>query len=399
MQPTSSPPPIVTGAAAANERFRNMVSHAFAYATAAKKSGRPIVGIMCEYTPREIILAAGGVPICLCGGDARKIPAAEEVLPANLCPLVKSTYGYLRTKSNPFLEMADLIVAETTCDAKKKMYELMAREKPMHVLELPQKPGSPRAFDYWLGELRDLCRTLETRFGVHITDDRLRTAIRLMNRERSLRRRLAERMASPRPPWTGRELLEWKSLISDIPEDLAAYEEALRCSDVPEKDLSAQNRVRVLMTGVPVPHMAERVVDLIEGHGGLIVAMENCTGLKPIMEDVDENDPDPLAAIARKYLHLPCSVMTPDFGRLELLESLASAYRPDCVVELIWQACLTYDIESRLVRERVEQKMRLPYLRIETDYSPSDSKRIVLRLEALFESARARRPSANTRTV
>ena len=58
--------------------FADMVSHAHAYAVEAHAAGRPVVGIMCEYTPRELILAAGGVPVCLCGGDAEMIPAAEE---------------------------------------------------------------------------------------------------------------------------------------------------------------------------------------------------------------------------------------------------------------------------------------------------------------------------------
>jgi benzoyl-CoA reductase/2-hydroxyglutaryl-CoA dehydratase subunit BcrC/BadD/HgdB len=137
--------------------------------------------------------------------------------------------------------------------------------------------------------------------------------------------------------------------------------------------------------------MAERVVDLIEAHGGVIVCMENCTGLKPIVEDVDESAPDPLRALAEKYVHLPCSVLTPNEGRMDLLRRFAADYRPAAVIELIWQACLTYDVESHRVRRLVETELGLPYLRIETDYSPSDSARIALRVEALFETVHARR--------
>ncbi len=120
--------------------FGKMIQNCYEYATEAKAKGKHIVGIMCEYTPRELIMAADAVPVCLCGGSAEMIPPAEEDLPANLCPLIKSTYGYHLEKANPFLEMADLIVAETTCDGKKKMYELMGQTRPMYILELPQKP-------------------------------------------------------------------------------------------------------------------------------------------------------------------------------------------------------------------------------------------------------------------
>jgi benzoyl-CoA reductase/2-hydroxyglutaryl-CoA dehydratase subunit BcrC/BadD/HgdB len=143
------------------------------------------------------------------------------------------------------------------------------------------------------------------------------------------------------------------------------------------------------MTGVPMAHGAERVLDIVEQSGGLVVAMENCTGLKPIMDDVDEQAADPLRALAEHYFHLPCSVMTRNDRRLNLLRDLVKSYRPQCVIELIWQACLTYDVESHRVRRLVEEELGLPYLRIETDYSPSDSARIALRVEALYETVRS----------
>jgi benzoyl-CoA reductase/2-hydroxyglutaryl-CoA dehydratase subunit BcrC/BadD/HgdB len=368
--------------------FADMIDHCYDYAVAAKEQGRPVVGIMCEFAPRELIMAAGGVPVCLCGGDADTIPAAEEHLPANLCPLIKSTYGYHVQNSNPFLEMADLIVAETTCDGKKKMFEMLAESKPVYVMELTQKADDADAFEHWVVELRKLKEELETRFGRPITDDALRDAVRTMNRERALRRSLADLMKSSAPPLTGRQLLEFKSSISGIPEDLAQYEKALdHYGNLPPQ--GEDGRVRVLLTGVPTVHGAERVIDLIEGGGGLIVCMENCTGLKPILEDVDADAPDLMRALAHKYFRLHCAVMTRNTRRMEVIRSLAAEFRVECIVDLVWQACTTYDIESFQVRRLAENDLKLPYLRIETDYSPSDSARISVRVEALFETVRA----------
>ena len=136
--------------------FADMVDHCYDFAEAAKARGRPVVGILCEFTPRELILAAGGVPVCLCGGNAETIPAAEQYLPSNLCPLIKSTFGYHVTGRNSFLKWADLVVAETTCDGKKKMFELLGASKPMHVLELPHKAEDPDALEHWTEEVRKL---------------------------------------------------------------------------------------------------------------------------------------------------------------------------------------------------------------------------------------------------
>jgi benzoyl-CoA reductase/2-hydroxyglutaryl-CoA dehydratase subunit BcrC/BadD/HgdB len=370
--------------------FGNMIGNCFEYATDAKSKGHGIVGIMCEYTPRELIMAAGGLPVCLCGGSVETIQSAEEHLPANLCPLIKSTYGYHLEKANPFLEMADLIVAETTCDGKKKMYELMAQDRPMYVLELPQKPDDADAMIHWVAELRKFRARLEEMFGVKITDEKILQAIRTMNRERGLRRQLAELMKSDKPPLTGMELLGFKSIISGIDADLEKYAEAINVYKSSKPGNNDTDRVRVLVTGVPMVHGAERVLDIIESNGGLVVCMDNCTGLKPILDDVDETGDDPLIALAEKYFSLPCSVMTRNDRRMEQIRTLVVEYRPDCIIDLIWQACITYDVESYLVKQLAEKELSLPYLRIETDYSPSDSARISVRVEALFETINKR---------
>jgi benzoyl-CoA reductase/2-hydroxyglutaryl-CoA dehydratase subunit BcrC/BadD/HgdB len=370
--------------------FDDMVDHCYDYAEAAKSAGKPVVGMMCEYTPREIILAAGAIPVCLCGGSAERIPAAEKTLPANLCPLIKSTFGYHVEKRNPFLEWADLVVAETTCDGKKKMFELMAQSRPMYVLHLPHRPDRSASLELWKSEMHRLMAELERRFATTVTEERLRSAVRLMNQERRLRRELAELMKADNPPLTGRQLLDLKSLISGIPEDLAQYQRILDAARSSPRQRNG-HRVRVCLTGVPLPHGAERVMDIIESQGGLVVCQENCTGLKPILEDVDEQAPDLLDALARKYFATPCSVLSPNDGRLDSLRSLCRDFRADCVIELIWQACLTYDVEAHRVRELCETGLHLPYLGIQTDYSPSDSARIAVRVEALFESILAKR--------
>ena len=368
--------------------FQDMVPHALDYAAGEKEKGKKIVGILCEYTPREIIMAADAIPVCLCGGSAEMIPAAEEYLPSNLCPLIKSTFGYSVQKANPFLEMADLLVAETTCDGKKKMYELFADRHPLVVLELPQKPDDPDAFRHWVLEVEKLKTQLEARLGVQITDAGLRESIRKMNTERELRRRLAGLMKEEKPPLTGRELLDMKSLISCIPADLEQFEKALDV--LPGRTLHppAESRVRVLLTGVPLPHGAEKVLDIIEGNGGLVVCQENCTGLKPILEDIREDTAKPLEALAEKYFHIPCSVMTTNEKRLDTLQSQIREYKPQCVIELVWHACITYDVESFFVRKMVEEEAGLSYLKIDTDYSPSDTARLAMRIQALFETVR-----------
>lgn len=77
-----------------------------------------------------------------------------------------------------------MIIGETTCDGKKKMYELLNELKRTHILHLPQ--GRDRAYE------RELVRGVLPAqggargfYGITITDDDLRAAVRRRNRLRA----------------------------------------------------------------------------------------------------------------------------------------------------------------------------------------------------------------------
>jgi benzoyl-CoA reductase/2-hydroxyglutaryl-CoA dehydratase subunit BcrC/BadD/HgdB len=371
------------------ERLRESVVEEMAFAQAAKAAGRKLVGIYCEYTPREMIHAAGALSACLCGYSQEMAQAAEEDLPNNLCPLVKSSYGYVKTGGCPFFEMADAIVAETTCDGKKKMYELIEERHPTFILELTQKPATAEAFRHWLEEVRGLKRFLEETLGARITDQSLRAAIAGMNRRREALLGLYEFTRSEAVYLTGAERLLVNQRLAGSPledELLAAVRAELERRRAAGRPVAGPDAPRVLVTGVPIGPDVAKVVSLIEESGGIVVVQEACTGAKPLVENVRE-DGDPLEAVARKYFNLPCPCFTPNPGRFELLDRLAREFRVQAVVDVIWMACHTYNVESVLVR-RWAQERGLPFLKVETDYSPSDTEQLRARIEPLMEMAR-----------
>ena len=59
------------------------------------------------------------------------------------------------------------------------------------------------------------------------------------------------------------------------------------------------------------------------------------------------------------------------------------------------QSELTLESEPRELLSQLTDELGLPYLRIETDYNPSDSARLAVRVEALFETALARRAASS----
>ena len=106
------------------EEFAEQKKQSFLTIKEFKEKGTPIIGAYCSYFPREIAIAMGAVPVGLCSSSEETVQIAESILPKNICPLIKSSYGYAISDRCPYFHFSDLVVGETTCDGKKKMYEI-----------------------------------------------------------------------------------------------------------------------------------------------------------------------------------------------------------------------------------------------------------------------------------
>lgn len=360
----------------------------------AHENGEKVVGMYCVFSPSEIAIAAGAIPVTLCGTTQEPIEAAERELPRNLCPLIKSSYGFAITDKCPYFYFSDVLLAETTCDGKKKMYELMGEIKPMHIMNLPQTAEGEESIVFWENEMKRFKNFLEDEFKVDITDKKLRDAIKLMNRERIVMRRLHKLNAHKPAPISGMDMMiaQWlKGFNVDREKGIETIESLIEeVEDRIEKGIFAysEDAPRILLTGCPTGvGGADKVVRALEEAGASIVAHENCTGYKGLDVLVEESETeDPLHSLAKKYLSTPCSCMTPNNGRLDLIKRLSDEYSADAVLDLTWQACHTYAIESFTVKKFVEDELNLPFLQIETDYSDSDTGQIQTRIEAFVET-------------
>lgn len=352
----------------------------------AKENGAKVVGIYCTYCPQELILAAGAIPVGLCGMSENPIAAAEETLPRNLCPLIKSSYGFAVTDTCPFFHFSDLIVGETTCDGKKKMFEIMRDLKPVHVMQLPHVNNTKASFDLWVEELRCLRNRLEQELQVSISDQDIWEAVEVINKENRAVKAMFDLNRADPPPLSGMEILTaaWSRSFSSNKGEMIKKLQAVVGEAAKQPESRATKASRVLLTGCPVGLGTEKVIRLTEELGACIVAMENCSGYKTLELQTDTNVADPIVALAEKYLAIPCSCMSPNPYRLELLEKMIDDFRADAVIDLTWQACHTYNIEAFAVGKLVKSK-GLPYLHLESDYSNSDLESLKVRIEAMLE--------------
>ncbi len=356
-----------------------------------KKSGGKVIGAFCVFVPEEIVRAAGGICIGLCSGIDIGTAEAEKVLPRNICPLIKSFMGFKLAKVCPYFESCDMVVGETTCDGKKKAFEILNDYVPVHIMETPHmKKERDRAL--WLQEVNDFARLVEEFTGCDIKGPELAKAIQEVNGKRRALRRLAELRKNDPAPISGKDSL--------LIEQIAMYDDVVRftnkvnelCDELEGKVKNGEGvfprkTPRVIVTGTPMAIPNWKVPHIIETSGAVIVAEELCTGLRYFENEVAEGDGNieaMLRNIADRYLGINCAVFTPNPGRMEKLVQLVREYNADGVVHCTLSFCDPYAVEANRV-EKVLKKENIPLLKIETGYDQEDTGQLKTRIEAFIE--------------
>lgn len=352
---------------------------------AFKNQGGKVVGVLCNFVPEELILGSGAVGIRLAFGYSDTILTAEEYLPRNFCPLLKSSFGtYLQ--ENPLFALCDVVIIPTSCDGKKKLGEMIAPHKQVWVLEVPHCTNTTQGRDMWLAEIKLLAKKLTKLTGKRMTRTRLSKSITLVNRKRAMVHRLYEARIRDPSIW-GRDSLLVTSLsyFDDTQRWIEKTEEL--CSEIESRGpLGGKDIPRIMITGSPIMTPTWKVPVIIEESGGLIVTDDLCTGTKGYWDPVERNffASDQLISVADKYLMNTCACFTPNTAREVRIKHFIDEWRIDGVIYHVAQACHTYGMEQSRINRELE-KIEIPVLNIETDFSQEDVEQIRTRIEAFLE--------------
>ncbi len=359
----------------------------------AKKQGRKVIGTFCVYVPEELILAVDGLCIGLCAGADVGTDEAEKYIPRNTCALIKAFMGFKLAGLCPYVQTADLIVGETTCDGKKKAYELfdeMTNGK-VYVMEIPNKKGA-NGKNLWLSEVQRFSSKLEEISSKKITIEKLREASRVVNEKRKALQRLALLRAADPSPISGLDAL----LINQV----AFYDDPIRftakvnelCDELTERvksgqGISTKGSPRILISGSPMAIPNWKIHAIVEGSGATVVGEESCVGERNFASFLDDNFTSieqGLQNISDRYLTINCACFTPNDERLTDIETIAKRVKADGILHYSIQFCTPYMIEATKVKKAAE-KIKMPFLRIETDYSMEDMGQLKTRIEAFLE--------------
>lgn len=357
-----------------------------------QKAGGKVFGTFCVFVPDEIVVACGGAVTGLCGGSQFWVPDGEKVLPSAMCPLIKASLGAHFGKTCPYFSVADVYVGETTCDGKKKAYEILGADKQTYVMDMPQMKR-PQDIEKWTGEIAAFAAEVERITGRTLTAEALADAIKLINEKRRALARVYEaRKATNCIPISGKDAL----LITQI----AFFDDPARCAEMANKLADElEQRVadgvsvfpagtkRILVTGTPLAIPNWKLHHIIETSGAAVVCEEMCTGTRYFENLVDESATTlegQFQALSERYMKNNCACFTPNPGRVADIVRLAKEYQVDGVIDANLKFCTLYDVEKSSVAEALEAE-GIPVLGLETDYADNDAGQLRTRIQAFVE--------------
>jgi len=361
-----------------------------AQAAPERPDGVPLVGYFCNMVPVELVHALGARSVRLGCGNPVLVQSGEEVLAGDICPLAKASYGDLMDGEGAGAR-CEAIILPASCDAKRKLAEVLADYAPTFVLNLPPEQDADRYGRAAAGEVARLADFLCDRLGRRLSTRRLREAIELGRRQSALVRELqSARAGKPaalsvrdlfvviQAAFAGVDLEEWLTQASCVLEELRAFE--------PER---RRLRPRLVLTGAPIIWPNFKPLNIIEESGADVVADTLCTGAQSCFDPVvyDESGRRALlrALALRSVFGSVCPCFISQGRRIARVLDLVEEFRADGVVNYALRLCQLFDMESYRLG-RIMKEKRIPFANMRTDYSLEDTEQLRVRLEAFLET-------------
>lgn len=350
-----------------------------------KEFSGKVIGGFCNFIPEELIYAAGALPLRLCAGSYDTISCAEEILPRDICPLVKSAFGF-KVASLSYFEICDLVIVPTPCDPKKKLGEILSDYLPVWMLKIPQDKFTK---EIWLSEIKALKERLERLTQNKINEQRLRSAIELLHKRQAVFRDFYQIRKHNPPLINGRDalLVIQTSFYDDINRWIEKTQALCKELNNQKKEVKEQ-KLRLLLTGAPLIWPNFKILHLIEEMSAIVVIDELCSGTRHIYDPVEVEEwtmEGMLRAIANRYLlpsTCPCFMESND--RIDRLLQLVEDFQVEGVIHHSLRLCQLYDMELNKVAQIFKER-NIPFLSLHTDYSLEDTEQIRTRVEAFLE--------------
>ena len=345
-----------------------------------KDQGKKVVGRVCNYTPEEIIYAAGLLPIRIMGHEG-VISRGGDYLQSNMCPHVRGCLGQGLEKKYDFL---DGIIVAHTCDAVCRLFDnwrIYVGVPYSYLLDHPHKI-SDSSQQYHYRQLETLKNFLEDLSGQEITEASLVEAIDIYNENRMMLKQIHRLMAGDNPPLSGVEVSDIirSSMIMPKDQNNLLLKELL--AELVVRNSPSNPGPRLMISGSIMDNAA--FIRLVEECGAVVVTDDLCSGTRYFWDSIEDNQ-NPLAAIGLRYLNMvPCACMEPPFPRFEYMFNMIEEYRVDGVILYGLMFCDTFQYDFVGQRKRLEEK-NIPVLEVELEHPSLELGQLKTRIQAFLE--------------
>ncbi len=325
--------------------------------------GGHCVGYMPVYAPREVIHAAGAMPVGIVGaGDWLEVIRGDAYYQSYLCHIPRSTVDLAVTGR---LEFLDGMLFPSTCDVIRNlsgMWQMLRPETYSRYVDVPQNFDPEIGGRFWEHELRELARELGEVTGTEVTDARLRASIKLFDENRAVVNEMyALRRDQPhRAPTSEVYLVLRAGNVVDVETHTALvreYIDTAKATDRPDMDNS-----RVVIVGTFCEQPPLGLIKSIERSGCFVVDDDMLLVSRWFTAD-PAPDGDPFGALARAFVDhtVPTAVMySPTSGRGKALVERVRRARAEGVIFAAPSFCVPALLDQPMLVAELDRE-GIPY--------------------------------------
>ncbi|MGB9642040.1 MAG: 2-hydroxyacyl-CoA dehydratase subunit D [Candidatus Ratteibacteria bacterium] len=351
-------------------------------------SEKPI-GFFCNVVPEEIMLAGSLRPVRLCCEEYECGSKGEEIVPGDICPVIKSICGKFYSNSYDNLEV---VVIPGTCDPKAKLAEILSPVKQVYFLDTGRDSEYLANVDIWEKKYTQFFQFLKETFHCSAGRRQLLSACKLTNARTEVFRNIYQLRAEQPDAinvfdyyimmYAGffMKVEKWNALAEKV------YRQAKQIHRFVDKP-------RILLAGTPVIFPNFKIIDVMEESGLKMAADLQCISFgrfyNPVMID-EETEAGILRALTLKNI---AGSMCPCLLNLEKLVNLiidtVNQYKLDGVIYYNLRLCQVFELQTALIRQILKEK-GIPFLSIKTDLGKEDTGQLKTRMEAFREMIESR---------
>lgn len=348
----------------------------------AKASGKKVVGYFYSLVPKEVIHAAGILPVELTEEKGIEYDEKSNTLPY-LCGLGRNVTGQIYEKVYNYL---DGVAVATVCDTNRHVLDVWEKKEVLPNPILVRLPGtlSDAAINYYTKELNRLRNIFGDIAGTKVTDDKIAESIRLYNENRTLMKNLYDLRAKDGDAISALDSFNVvkASLVIPVEEHNEMLKKLL--ASPPQAKGAGKGKVRLMVCAVNF-NIAADTARIADRFGASVVTDDLTNGVRYSSNMIDTSG-DPLKALAKGYLmQIPSPGVYPFQKRADFIETAMKNAGAKGLIYLVQQYCDAFAFEYAIMKEKFDAK-GLSYLQLEAEDTPASVEHLNVRIQSFIES-------------